>query len=366
VVVRALSLFSPGELRELHVTDANIFRLALTTSTGECNGTAPRVDQVLGSLCAVGFHPQESFSPEALLCADAFIERYAATITALDGLPCEPYATDASVLARCFRLESLTSVSAYTPAVWLGLSQLHTLRGVDLGQVSTAAIAAALPRLHTLTAFRYDVEDEDCASALGFFTDLLPRLRVFHFNGTWPNEDDGEAAEEGGSSVLPLPELQELVWRPFEHQAAPRQFLAAEPTLLRARHDLITKFVNASRGSRDGPTSGPLARVRELDIIKPYAAADPLEPSDVARVLLAAPQLRSLRVFHSVYADLLTAAPDDSTFVGLLHTRLWALAAVIVPPFEFDAECAARLRHNHFPRLRVLTVDGKTHFATPA
>jgi hypothetical protein len=297
-----------------------------------------------------------------LLCADAFIERYAATITALDGLPCM---TEASVvLARCTRLESLTSVSDYTPAVWLGLSQLHTLRGVDLSEVSMAAIAAALPRLHTLTAFRYDVEDEGCASALGFFTDLLPRLRVFHFNGAWPNDD--EAAAESASLVLPLPELQELVWRPFDHQAAPRQFLGAEPTILRARHDLITKFVNASRGSRDGPIRGPLARLRELDIIKPYDAADPLEPSDVARLLLAAPQLRSLRVFHSVYADLLTAAPDGSAFVGLLHTRLRALVATVVPPFEFDAECAMRLRHSYFPRLRVLTVADKSHFATPA
>jgi hypothetical protein len=49
----------------------------------------------------------------------------------------------ASAVAGCTRLECLTGAYPYTPLVWLGLSQLHTLHGVDLRTVS--AIAAALP-----------------------------------------------------------------------------------------------------------------------------------------------------------------------------------------------------------------------------
>jgi hypothetical protein len=45
-------------------------------------------------------------------------------------------------LARCTRLQSLSSADYY--------AQLHTLRDVDFAAVSAAAIAAALPRLHTL------------------------------------------------------------------------------------------------------------------------------------------------------------------------------------------------------------------------
>jgi hypothetical protein len=55
-----------------------------------------------------------------------------------------------NLLARCKRVESLTNVHHYAPSAWLQLSHLHTLRWANLSIVSMAAIAAALPRLHTL------------------------------------------------------------------------------------------------------------------------------------------------------------------------------------------------------------------------
>jgi hypothetical protein len=93
-------------------------------------------------------------------------------------------------LARCLRLESLSHAHGYTPAVWLALSQLHTLRHVDLSRLPLSAIAASLPRLHSLDAF--DCPDEVPPDAMeGFFEGLLPRLRVFSFHGNW--------ARKGGS-----------------------------------------------------------------------------------------------------------------------------------------------------------------------
>jgi hypothetical protein len=51
------------------------------------------------------------------------------------------------------------------------LSHLHTLRGVDLKIVSMATIAAALPRLHTLSASTYGEAPSPTTTA-GFFEDL--------------------------------------------------------------------------------------------------------------------------------------------------------------------------------------------------
>jgi hypothetical protein len=56
-------------------------------------------------------------------------------------------------VACCTRLESLTNAKYYAAKVWLGLTHLHSLRGVDCGAVPAAAIAAVLPRLRTLAAF---------------------------------------------------------------------------------------------------------------------------------------------------------------------------------------------------------------------
>jgi hypothetical protein len=52
------------------------------------------------------------------------------------------------------------------------LPQLHTLRGVNLCVVSVAAIASALPRLHTVEFVVHD-DDAPPTAVVGFF-ELLP------------------------------------------------------------------------------------------------------------------------------------------------------------------------------------------------
>jgi hypothetical protein len=96
----------------------------------------------------------------------ALIQQCAATLTELDWFQMGYDATD-SVLPRCTRLESLTLYDWIDcpPAAWLGLSQLHTLRGVSLAAVPAATIAAALPRLHTL----HLNNDRDVASSVAAF-----------------------------------------------------------------------------------------------------------------------------------------------------------------------------------------------------
>jgi hypothetical protein len=140
------------------------------------------------------------------------------------------------VLARCTQLEVLNHVLEYTPAVWLGLSQLHTLHDVDLTKVSIAAIAAALPRLHSVIAHRYiDRGANDSAAVAGFFTDLLPRLRVFRFCGNW-----SMAIDEAVAPAAPLPLLEELEWCDDDDQPTLLHgFLGARPMMLSAPYELV-------------------------------------------------------------------------------------------------------------------------------
>jgi hypothetical protein len=267
----------------------------------------------------------------------------------------------ASALASCTRLESLTGAS-YHDAVWLGLSQLHTLRGVDVGEVSFAAIAAALPKLHTLQAFGYT---DDPAQGADFFTHLLPRLRVFHFTGSWP-----DAQEQPVSTVAPLPLLEELVWdlsTQYE-SIAPREFLGAQPTVLHAPYALISQ---SWLGGGDAATVF-LRRVCDLRITAPLEV-DPLDPADVARVLRSAPQLKKFdtdRCVRGAASWLAPTAPTHPAFEGLVHPRLREFSItldeaedgtspVATPP---DAEW---LRRRHFPRLRELLVGDETYFVTP-
>jgi hypothetical protein len=247
--------------------------------------------------------------------------------------------------------------------VWLGLSQLHTLRDVDLDKVSFAAIAAALPRRHTLSAVRRSTI-HDTAAVAGFFTDLLPRLRVFHFFGMWPRE-------AATAAVAPLPQLAELYWYEYDSTERmsiplPPAFLGARPIVLHAPYNLITEFLPGRGGTLDDPVSRFLARVRELHL----DAYSSVSVSDVARVLRAAPRLctfmftRDLRGDTSFLASL--ARPLHPSFVGLVHLRLRCLTInTCVPPPPPDDGCALRLRGTCFPRLRMMRVDGETHFVTP-
>jgi hypothetical protein len=365
VLVRALSLFGPGELRALRVIDVDVFHLvtSLMRTTASINGgvSAPQIEQATEALCAVQVDGLFSSSPDIGSLA-AILQRHSATITEFDAALPEAMLRDVSAaVACCTRLELLTGASHHDPAIWLGLSHLHTLCGVDLGNVSSRAITAALPNLHTLKARGYC---RDPAQAADFFTDLLPRLRVFHFDGRWP-----DAHKEPISAFAPLPLLRELVWNLSSH-IAPCDVLGAQPAVLHAPYALISKCwlsgVNA-------PVCF-LARVCDLRI-KPASQGSMLEPADVARVLRAAPLLKTFHTAHSVRdaaSWLAPTAPTHRAFEGLVHPRLREFGIRTpragaqhtrgnTPP---DAEWVAHLRRRHFPRLRELVFGDEKYFVT--
>jgi hypothetical protein len=234
-----------------------------------------------------------------------------------------------------------------------------TLRGVYFGQVSAAAIAAALPRLHTLTAY-------GCNSAVavaGFFTDLLPRLRVFHFDGQWPVE-----GEEIDALIPPsLPLLEELVWVQTDLQPTVfRRFVGARPIKLRAAYKLIIDIIRWSLLEGDAPECSMFASLCELHALKifPYF---PVSISSVVRVLRAAPQLQTFRVDPYLGGDTLwltaSNAPLDAAVVGLVHPRLQHFSVNARISLSRDASCASRLRQVCFPALRVLKVGRGTFSA---
>jgi hypothetical protein len=83
VAVRAVSLFGPGELRALRVSDAGVFRIIverLQPSGPTCSG-ASTMSQALDSLCAVELTPLRMFVDNDEDHAAAIIERCAATIS---------------------------------------------------------------------------------------------------------------------------------------------------------------------------------------------------------------------------------------------------------------------------------------------
>jgi hypothetical protein len=364
IFVRALSFFGPGELRALRLEDAGFFRLVV--STLRAPETATQAAQALDSLCAVAL-ATSSHDPEDETYAATIIEHCAATVTELSGYLPGPLLCDTDpwaklpVLARCTRLEVLTFASSYMPAFWLGLSQLHTLRDVDLSLVSAAAIAAALPRLRTLTTVLSSFVG-DVATVEGFFTDLLPRLRVFHFFGTWPTEDATAAA-------APLPQLEELEWYERSTELPTRQrmgFLGAQPIVVHAPFDLIAECLPSRNGIPGEPASSFLSRVREFHVSS-YA---PVAVSDIARVLRVAPRLRTLSCTRELRGDTSflaeVARPLHPSFVGLVHPRLRLLSvSTRVPPSPRDDGCASRLRQTCLPRLRMMRVNCGTYFVTP-
>jgi hypothetical protein len=289
------------------------------------------------------------------------LERHSSTIKEIRvELPANMLKAIASAIAKCTRRESFTGACYHDPAIWLGLSQLHTLRGVDLGKVSVASIAAGLPKLQTLEAFGYC---HDPAQAEAFCTDLLPRLRVFHFEGRLPK------AQEPVMNVAPLPLLEELAWNlsTLYEAIAPRELLGAQPMVLDAPFALISQCSLDGIGASAG---GFLGRVCNLFITTPFDMT-PLDPTDVARVLRAAPQLKKFFTAHSVHGDgswLAPTAPTHPAFKGLIHPRLREFGIVCADgtaeTTPHGAEWVAHLRRRHFPRLRELIVGDETYFVT--
>jgi hypothetical protein len=213
VMVCALLLFDAGELRVLRVDDPNVFRIIVSMlppwdgdAAAPCNA---RMSEALNSLCAIEYTGSDSLSEIQSRSAAALIERCAGTLTEVRRFLLWPEHQPA--LAQCMRLEVLTRASGNSDkhVLWLGLSQLHTLCDVSVREISFAALAAALPRLHTLDACYFRMDESAAPGPVDGFEDLLPRLRVFRFRGLWPEEED-ECDAAAAPPRLPL--LQELVW----------------------------------------------------------------------------------------------------------------------------------------------------------
>jgi hypothetical protein len=340
-----VSLLQPGNIRESDSAAVSEPGAAAASVSRNFAPETPLLGPAMSALCTVAWPNQ----PKQLDAAFALIERHAATITALD---CHKWSkSDAAerALARCTRLQSLTWAQCYTPASWLQCTQLHTLRNVDFAVVTVAAIAAALPRLRTLTAV-IRLDDTPSGVVAGFFEDLLPRLRVFHFTGEWPSSRKDDAT--GILGYQPLPLLQELVWHSYESEAT-RRFIGAQPVTIHTSHEVIADWLAvADDDTVDRKvTDRPLTCVRDLRVVGSF------DSSDVARMLREAPQLRSIAVVRfqgtPFWSTLAGPQPDA---VAPTHARVRSIviemAADDTSPPSVDAE--ARLRERDFPRLREL------------
>jgi hypothetical protein len=288
--------------------------------------------------------------------------------TALEQVQC--------VLPRCTRLESLTLYSWLDcpPAAWLGLSQLHTLRGVSLAYVPTATIAAALPRLHTLH-LHHQLHRIDFSVA-GFYDELLPRLRSFHLEGAWP-----ETSEESQTAVVrALPLLEDLKWCAIEANP-PRQLMGARPSTLSIYDMALDAWLQqAADGAGHLDALSPLARVQALTL---RVEEEPPEVTSMGRLLRATPQLRKLTfdVCEWEYADNSpwflskdSVTPGMVFATGLFHLRLRHVAVnslFVATPSLYPTRsahdvpvpdgCGVLLRQRHFPRLRRFSANDEEY-----
>jgi hypothetical protein len=363
---RALLLLAPGELQELQLHPPGV-------TQGTCDFIRSMLNQM-----AAGFHSEiddgterhvpvsraltslrvvKAWGNKAPFLA-ALMQQCAANFIELE---CSVLDDDAvRALPHCTRLKSLTFFDIFwkcPPAAWLGLSQLHTLRGVSLRVVSAAAIAAALPQLHTLHLCHYDARVEFSPAA--FYDELLPRLRSFHLEGLWPKP--GEETEMIDAAPLPL--LEDLMWC-SEGVNLPRQLIGARPSTLHTSDANLLEWLQAAHGAgADSATAvtSPLARARSLTV---RLEGTPPDATFMARLLRAAPQLRQFTfdVFYNwserwVISDAFT----EPAFAELVHSRLRHIAITtghcpLDVPVLVPSWCGVQLRQRHFPCLRRLTV----------
>jgi hypothetical protein len=352
LLLRTLSLFGPGELRALRVMSPKCFDVIVPELDRPDDSGAVRLTQALSSLRVVAW----GGSGTSLELAFGFIEWHGAALT---DLHCNFWSRDNPAanraLARCARLESLSSAQSYNAKVWLGLTNLHTLRGVDLGVVSVAAIAAALPRLHTLAAFINVVSQPPVphTAVAGFFEDLVPRLRALHYHGPWPTDDQApDRATTAAIVPQPLPLLQELIFRCLTVPPVEREFMGAQPAMLEMSHAAVTDMLVTAPLIGGEATYRPLARVRDLCLT---SDGDNPHSSDVARLLRAAPQLRKLKL--ESLPDLL----NDPAFTGLVLPWLRSIHVGAMKHAHSPANCGMQLRRLHFPRLQQLIVNSMHH-----
>jgi hypothetical protein len=364
LLLRALALLRVGELHTVRVTDPSVAKFILSALvqreeniTGDVKGKAQRV---FAPLRVVEWGERAS-DPGAVF---PLIERYAATITELN-CPVESQCDAANnLLTRCIQLESLTDACYYAPSAWLQLSQLHTLREVNLSVVSMAAIASALPRLHTLHVFSYSTA-LPAAAVAGFFEDLLPRLEDFASTQWWP-QDPISQATASLHAPPPLPRLRTLTL--FGNQAPWAGFMGARPLKLSTDATIIGRWLSHNAVD-DGTTAAvcPLARVRTLEICA--GSAIEFTPTTVARILRAAPNVETLTVAAwEVDVDASWLAPSaHPAFGGLVHSKLRRIRCYGKGFLDLLLESdLTRLRPRpHFLRLREVECYATTFFVTP-
>jgi hypothetical protein len=225
-----------------------------------------------------------------------------------------------------------------------------------------AAIAAALPRLHTLSVFAFGAVAD--AAVAGFFEDLLPRLQNFEFGGLWSQDPDSRDFTSSLSPPRSLPHLRTL--EILGGHAPPwTWFMGARPLTLCADDATIERWLPSEVD--DGTAAlCPLASVRNLFIFARSASV--FTPTNVARILRASPHLETLSVSASAKIDVSWLAPSGHhpALGGLVHSNLRCIRCfgeIFSASLQFDL---ARLqRRPHFPRLKAVNCDGLEYFITP-
>jgi hypothetical protein len=230
-----------------------------------------------------------------------------------------------------------------------------------------AAIAAALPRLHTLVVFAFPPAVMSAAAMAGFFEDLLPRLQVFQSVGLWPQNLNPDVAAPS-RAPLPVPNLRTLKIQGFGDDPPPWEwFMGAQPLELCTDDVMIQRWLSPYDDDEpavpDGAVIGPLASVRNLTV---YAGSPILfTPPNVARLVRAAPHLETLTVAASAvnFNSWRLAHP---AFDGLVHSHL---KRIHVTGLGFStpltSDLVARLQQRHFPRLRKVVIYEREYFVTP-
>jgi hypothetical protein len=224
-----------------------------------------------------------------------------------------------------------------------------------------AAIAAALPRLHTLDVFSHST-NLPAAAVAGFFEDLLPRLQDFESGGWWPQDSISQ-----DTTLLcpprPLPHLRTL--KIFSSHLPPwAGFMGARPLELSTvdamiDHLLPPEFVRTTAVC-------PLTRVRTLYLR--VGSPSLLTPTNVARILRAAPNLETLTVAAwDVDIDASWLAPSaHPAFGGLVHSNLRLIRCFGKSFLTLLRSDLTRLRPRpHFPRLQEVECYATTFFVTP-
>jgi hypothetical protein len=154
---------------------------------------------------------------------------------------------------------------------------------------------------------------------------------------------DGNGTRTQPSQALPL--LEELVWEPTHVVDG---FAGAQPVVLCAPYDAIAELTTAGQGEG----RSPLSRVRDFRCY----GGEP-QPSDVAAVLRAAPELRQ---FHAGFVHRPLEWHNDPAFAGLVHRRLRSLRFQSLSrsmPEEIFFASYDELQAHHFPRLRAFILE---------